>query len=84
VARGRIEEIVMVIAEQTASVLPHLALIGGRWMEGGGGTFEVRSPYSGELVNEITRCSPSDVDRAVAAAAAAQPGWAATPLIDRV
>ena len=74
----------MVIAEQTASVLPHLALIGGRWVEGGGGTFEVRSPYSGELVNEITRCSPSDVDRAVAAATAAQPGWAATPLIDRV
>ena len=71
---GQIEEIDMVIAEQTASVLPHLALIGGRWVEGSGGTFEVRSPYSGELVNEITRCSPADVDRAVAAAAAAQPG----------
>ena len=27
--------------------LPRLALIGGRWVEGGAGTFEVRSPYSG-------------------------------------
>jgi acyl-CoA reductase-like NAD-dependent aldehyde dehydrogenase len=44
----------------------------------------VRSPYSGELVNEIARCSASDVDLAVAAAGAAQPDWAATPLIERV
>ena len=65
-------------------VLPRLALIGGRWVEGDGGTFEVRSPYSGEVLNEMTRCSPADVDRAVAAAKAAQPGWAAMPLIERV
>jgi len=53
-------------------------------VEGSAGTFEVRSPYSGELVNEIARCSPADVDLAVAAARAAQPDWAATPLIERV
>ncbi len=73
----------MAIAVETASVLPRLALIGGRWVEGSAGTFEVRNPYSGELVNEIARCSAADVDRAVAAAAAAQPAWAATPLIER-
>ena len=73
----------MVIAVEEAPVLPRLALIGGRWVEGSAGTFEVRNPYSGELVNEIARCSAADVDRAVAAAAAAQPAWAATPLIER-
>ena len=64
--------------------LPRHALIGGRWVEGSAGTFEVRSPHSGELVNEMTRCSAADVDLAVAAASAAQPAWAATPLIERV
>ena len=44
----------------------------------------MRSPYSGDLVNEMTRCSAADVDLAVAAAKAAQPAWAATPLIERV
>jgi succinate-semialdehyde dehydrogenase/glutarate-semialdehyde dehydrogenase len=83
------EEIEMTVAVETSSAesapaLPRLALIGGRWVEGSAGTFEVRSPYSGELVNTITRCSPADVDLAVAAATAAQPGWAATPLIERV
>ena len=64
--------------------LPRQALIGGRWVDGSAGTFEVRSPYSGDLVNEMTRCSAADVDLAVAAAKAAQPSWAATPLIERV
>jgi succinate-semialdehyde dehydrogenase/glutarate-semialdehyde dehydrogenase len=74
----------MTMTVETVPVLPRLALIGGRWVEGSAGTFEVRSPYSGELVNEIARCSPADVDLAVSAARAAQPDWAATPLIERV
>ncbi len=74
----------MSIAVKTAPALPHLALIGGRWVEGTAGTFEVRSPSSGECINEVTRCSPADVDRAVAAAKAAQPAWAATSVIERV
>ena len=74
----------MTIAVDTARALPHLALIGGRWVEGTAGTFEVRSPQSGELLNEVTRCSPADADRAVAAAKAAQPSWAAMPVIERV
>ena len=31
--------------------LPRHALIGGRWVEGSAGTFEVRSPHSREVVN---------------------------------
>ena len=64
--------------------VPSRALIGGDWVEGSGGSFEVRSPHSREVVNVVTRCDASDVDRAVAAAREAQPGWAAMPLIDRV
>jgi len=64
--------------------VPSQALIGGRWVDGSGGTFEVRSPHSREVVNVVSRCDASDVDRAVAAARAAQPEWAAMPLIDRV
>lgn len=64
--------------------LPSGALIGGSWVDGGAGTFEVRSPHDGTLLNIVARCDVADVARAVAAAKAAQPAWAATPLIDRV
>ncbi|HEY1236726.1 MAG TPA: aldehyde dehydrogenase family protein, partial [Solirubrobacterales bacterium] len=65
------------------SKAPDRALIGGDWVEGSAGTFEVRSPHSREVVNTVTRCDSSDVDRAVAAARRAQPAWAGMPLIDR-
>ena len=59
------------------------ALIGGKWVAGSGGTFEVRSPHSREVVNVVARCDPSDVDKAVGAARDAQPEWAALPIIER-
>ncbi len=62
---------------------PNQALVGGEWVDGGAGTFDVRSPHSGEVVNVVARCDTADVDRAVAAARAAQPAWAALPLIER-
>ena len=65
------------------SKAPDRALIGGEWVEGSAGTFEVRSPHSREVVNTVSRCDSADVDRAVAAARRAQPDWAATPLIER-
>lgn len=66
------------------SSLPTNALIDGEWLPGSAGTIEVRSPHSGAVHNEVTRCDASDVDRAVAAARAAQPAWAAMPLMERV
>lgn len=60
------------------------ALIAGEWIPGGAGSFEVRSPWDGSLVGVSARCDAADVDRAVAAARRAQPGWAATPLLARV
>jgi len=65
------------------STAPDRALIGGEWVEGSAGTFEVRSPHSREVINTVARCDSSDVDRAVAAARRAQPDWAGMPLIDR-
>lgn len=64
--------------------LPTQALIAGQWVDGSGGTMEVRSPWSGELVAEVARCSTRDVDRAVAAARAAFPAWAGLSLVERV
>ncbi|OJU85212.1 MAG: aldehyde dehydrogenase [Solirubrobacterales bacterium 70-9] len=60
------------------------ALIGGEWCGGGAGTFEVLSPHSREVVGTVARCDDADVGRAVAAAREAQPGWAVTPVIERV
>ena len=50
------------------SKAPDRALIGGDWVEGSAGTFEVRSPHSREVINTVARCDSSDVDRAVASA----------------
>ncbi len=59
------------------------AIIDGQWLPGSAGTFEVCSPQSGELLHEVGRCSPSDVEKAVTSAKAAQSGWANTPAIER-
>ena len=67
-----------------AQTLPTKALINGSWVEGSSGTFAVHSPQSGALIADVARCDVADVARAVTAARAAQPGWAATPLIERV
>lgn len=59
------------------------ALIDGKWVDGSAGTFEVRSPHSGEVLHKVGKCSSADVDRAVASAKAAHPAWAATPVVER-
>jgi acyl-CoA reductase-like NAD-dependent aldehyde dehydrogenase len=54
--------------------------IGGQWGDAEGGrTFEDRSPFDDELVAEVAAASRADAHRAVEAAAAAAPAWAATP-----
>jgi aldehyde dehydrogenase (NAD+) len=42
-----------------------------------GETFPTKNPATGETLAEITQATQADVDRAVAAARKAQPGWAA-------
>ncbi|MCY4088388.1 MAG: aldehyde dehydrogenase family protein [Actinomycetia bacterium] len=54
-------------------------LIGGEWHAATGGkTLDVIDPANEETVGSVPSGSPDDVDRAVAAAAAAFPGWAKT------
>jgi aldehyde dehydrogenase (NAD+) len=54
--------------------------IGGQWVDAPSGrTFENRNPATGELLGVYPRSGADDVARAVAAAAQAQPAWAAVP-----
>ena len=59
-------------------------LIGGEWVEAsGGGTFERSDPLTGDTVTRAAAAGREDARRAVDAAAAAFPGWAATPAGER-
>src|SRR5438034_10351080 len=58
--------------------------VGSDWVESTGENVrEIVSPVTGETLAEMPDASPEDVDRAVAAARAAQPGWAALSPWDR-
>jgi aldehyde dehydrogenase (NAD+) len=49
--------------------------IGGRWTEVAGESFETLNPATGKPLARLAQASATEVDRAVAAARAAQPGW---------
>ena len=53
------------------------------WVEGAGGTRDVVSPSTGEVLGTHGMAGPADVGRAAAAAAEAQRGWAALPYNER-
>jgi hypothetical protein len=58
--------------------------IGGEWVKPvHGGYAEDLAPATGGPFAEYARSTTEDVDRAVAAAQAAFPGWAATSTVDR-
>src|SRR3954465_14949757 len=46
-------------------------------------TIDVVNPYTEEVIGSVPACGADDVDRAVAAARAAFPGWSATPRVER-
>ena len=59
-------------------------LIGGRWEERDGlDTEPVYDPATGEVIAETPLSTREDVDKAVGAASAAFPDWAATPVVER-
>ena len=59
-------------------------LINGEWVDAeNGATFETHNPATGELLALCANASTKDVDRAVKAAAAAQPAWAAKSPAER-
>jgi acyl-CoA reductase-like NAD-dependent aldehyde dehydrogenase len=54
--------------------------IGGEWVDAaGGGTFEDRDPFTGEVVATVPSAGREDARRAVEAAAAAFPDWSQAP-----
>ena len=58
--------------------------IGGEFVDAlAGGTVDVRNPHDGSLLAEVAEARAADVDRAVEAAQAALPAWAATPAAER-
>ncbi|MGV6873978.1 aldehyde dehydrogenase family protein [Pseudochelatococcus sp. B33] len=63
-------------------VLPTKLLINGELLDGSG-LLNVVDPSTGEAFVEVPRASPAQVEAAIAAAKAAQPGWSATALAER-
>ncbi|MGA2522109.1 MAG: aldehyde dehydrogenase family protein [Acidimicrobiales bacterium] len=59
-------------------------LIGGTWVDASGGTYEVMNPATEEVVGVAPIATVADAEAAAAAARAAQPGWAATPVGERM
>ena len=53
--------------------------IGGTWEDAGARFLETTDPATGEKIGRAPQSTAADVDRAVAAALAAFPGWSATP-----
>ncbi|MFI6568054.1 NAD-dependent succinate-semialdehyde dehydrogenase [Nocardia fluminea] len=49
----------------------------------GGGTFDVRNPADGTVIAQVADATPEDATRALDAAVAAGPAWAATPSRER-
>jgi acyl-CoA reductase-like NAD-dependent aldehyde dehydrogenase len=70
---------------EDASVLTRDAIyIDGHWIAPrGDGRADVLNPATEEVLGRIPLAAPDDVDRAVRAAASAQPYWAATPAAER-
>jgi succinate-semialdehyde dehydrogenase / glutarate-semialdehyde dehydrogenase len=71
------------LATITGIDAPTGLLIGGQWSAGRAGTLPVINPATEEPVTEVADASPEDALDAVAAAAAALPGWAARPPRER-
>jgi 1-pyrroline-5-carboxylate dehydrogenase len=73
------------VALVRGSVREHQLLIGGRLRPGRGERIEVRNPAArGEVLSAFGASSDDDVVEAVAAARAAQRGWARTDMAERI
>lgn len=61
-----------------------LNFIGGQWMPGRGETpTDNLDPATGQAIVQVSQSTPEDASAALAAAAEAQPGWAATSVYER-
>lgn len=71
-------------AEDVLSTLPLRLLINGEWCDANNGaTFAVINPANGTVLGYVPNAGVEETRTAIAAAVAAQPGWAATPAGER-
>lgn len=64
---------------------PQKLFINGEWLPAQSkASFNNHNPTTGDLIATISDAGDADIDAAIAAAKAAQPGWAATPPAARV
>jgi acyl-CoA reductase-like NAD-dependent aldehyde dehydrogenase len=74
----------MTVTQESPTRSYDRVFIDGAWVEPlSSETYSVENPSTKETIATIPWVGVEDVDRAVAAAKAAQPGWAATPLGER-
>ncbi|MEU8896281.1 NAD-dependent succinate-semialdehyde dehydrogenase [Nocardia sp. NPDC048505] len=73
----------MVSKSELLQSVPTRLWIGGPVEAGGGGTFAVRDPATGDVLTEVADATPEDAVKALDAAVAAQADWAATPSRER-
>jgi 1-pyrroline dehydrogenase len=60
----------------SATKTAYKSFVGGDWVDARSGeTMEILNPATGELIAEVPRCGPEDVDRAIEAAKQALPEW---------
>jgi phenylacetaldehyde dehydrogenase len=59
-------------------------LIGGKWVDAAGGTYDVVNPATEEVVGQAPNATVADAAAAAAAARDAWPAWAATPPAERL
>ncbi len=59
-------------------------LVGREWLRPQTSSLPVYDPATAQVIDEVPLSGRAEVDAAVRAAAAAQPGWAATPIVERV
>ncbi len=63
--------------------MPTDLFIGGEWVGGSAGSYDVMNPSTGEPITQVPVAGLDDLDRALAAAASTQPAWAAVPPRER-
>lgn len=72
-------------AAQETEKGPHKLYISGEWRDAqGAASFDSVNPTTGGIFAKVADAGPADIKAAIAAATAAQPGWAATPPAARV
>jgi len=76
----------MTVAESTRTKYPDVRnYIGGSFVDGNGSQYlDVTNPADGSVLSRVPLSAASEVDRAAQAAKKALPGWASTPLKERV